>query len=323
MKKQDILIIKTGYSEILDSQDSNKSSLGDVLRTTLLLHLYKNDNVTWVTDEEALPLLEGNPYINKLLPLDFITIMHLLESEFDMVINLEKNINICKLSNMITAWKKYGFRYDKKTNGPEAYDRASGILNVGSDIETKRKNKRTFQEMLFEMVGEKWYGEEYILGYKPKTEEKYDIGLNTLVGSKWPIKCWPPENWDMLEELLKKGGFSVSRQDKQNPEILKNLNSYMDWINSCRMIISNDSLGLHLGIALKKKVLGIFGLTSPNEIEFYRRGEGIVPKELPLCAPCFKTKCDKGYKLSCIELISAEEVYNKVKEILSPSLGLI
>jgi heptosyltransferase II len=160
MKKQDVLIIKTGYSEILDSQDSNKSSLGDVLRTTPILNLYKNDNVTWVTDIEALPLLEKNPYIKKLLPLDFITIIHLLENEFDTVINLEKNLNICKLSNMITAWKKYGFRYDKKTGRAEAYDRASEILFVGSDIDKKRNNKRTFQELLFEMVGEKWEGED-------------------------------------------------------------------------------------------------------------------------------------------------------------------
>src|SRR3989344_103664 len=99
MRKEKILIIKTGYSEFLDKEANlRKVSLGDVLRTTPLLHLYKNDYVTWVSDREAFPLLENNPYINRLLPLDFTTAMHLLdEEEFDTVINLEKNYDICKL----------------------------------------------------------------------------------------------------------------------------------------------------------------------------------------------------------------------------------
>lgn len=316
-QKQDVLIIKTGYSEILDFQDSNKSSLGDVLRTTSLLHLFKNDNVTWLTDKDALPLLEGNPYINKLLQLDLITIMHLLENEYDTLINLEKNLNVCKLSNIITAWRKYGFRYDKKTNDTEAYDRAFEILNIGSNIEIKRENNKTFQQLLFEMVGATWKGEEYVLGYKSQTAEKYDIGLNTTVGSKWPTKCWPIEQGETLERMLIKDGLTVSRQDKQGEKVLSSIQGYIDWINSCKMIVGSDSLGLHLGLALKKKVLGIFGPTSSSEIEFYGRGEGISPKETPLCAPCFKPKCDQQYKLSCIELISAKEVYDKVKKIFN------
>ena len=43
MSNHKVLIIKTGYSEFLDNGDeSRKVSLGDVLRTTPLLHVYKN-----------------------------------------------------------------------------------------------------------------------------------------------------------------------------------------------------------------------------------------------------------------------------------------
>ena len=48
-----ILIVKMGYSETLDSHMSRISSLGDVLRTTVILHLFKNDHVTWLVDEKA------------------------------------------------------------------------------------------------------------------------------------------------------------------------------------------------------------------------------------------------------------------------------
>ena len=41
-KKRKVLIIKTGYSEVLHNEyDSRKVSKGDVLRATAILHLYK------------------------------------------------------------------------------------------------------------------------------------------------------------------------------------------------------------------------------------------------------------------------------------------
>ena len=56
MRKEKILILKTGYTEVLDAeQDSRVASLGDVLRTTSLLHNYKDDYVTWITSDIAFP----------------------------------------------------------------------------------------------------------------------------------------------------------------------------------------------------------------------------------------------------------------------------
>ena len=189
-EKHKVLILKTGYSEVLDDRnDSRTVSLGDVFRTTPILHLYKNDHVTWVTDAKARPLLEGNKFIERLLNFDFITYSQLESEEFDTLINLEKIPGICALTDRISAWKKYGFRFNKRTGEAEAYDHAFEVLAVGANIDSKKKNNRTAQELLFAMVGEKWNGEPYVLGYKPKTTENYDVLLNTTVGSKWPTKA--------------------------------------------------------------------------------------------------------------------------------------
>jgi hypothetical protein len=51
-----VLIIKLGYSETLDSALSLTTSLGDVLRTTVILHFFKDWHITWLVDEKALPL---------------------------------------------------------------------------------------------------------------------------------------------------------------------------------------------------------------------------------------------------------------------------
>lgn len=310
-KSQKILIIKTGYSEILDSDaDSRKVSLGDVLRTTPLLHLYKQDEVTWVTDEYAFPLLEGNPYIDRILPLDFWTAAKLQDEEFDTLINLEKNIEICKFVKEIDAWRKYGFRFDSETGKAEAYDRAFEVLGVSSDPLSKKENSRAIEELLFEMVGEKWNGERSILGYKPKTEEKYDVGLNTLVGQKWPTKSWPKENWDILEKKLMDEGYKVTRQDKQEKNVLTNLHNYIDWINLSNVIVTNDSLGLHVGLAVGKKVYGLFGPTPHKEVSFYGMGKAILPDRIPTCLPCFKGICETGE--NCMGEITPEKVYNEI-----------
>jgi heptosyltransferase II len=313
-KMEKVLIIKTGYSEVLDNNyHSRKTSYGDILRTTPILHLYKNDDVTWMTDELAFPLLEGITYIKRLIPLDFTTAMDLLDEDFDTVINLEKSKDICKLASKIEAWKKYGFRFDKKTGQPQAYDRALDVLTVSSNHEAKKENQKYVQELLFEMVGAKWNREGYLIGYKPKSDIQFDIALNTLIGDKWPTKAWPMENWDDLENVLEKEGFSVSRQDKQGDDIKKDMKGYIDWINSSRYLVSNDSLGMHIGIALGKKVIGLFGPTSDKEVYFYENGKALLPEPVPPCMPCFSPKCDNAE--ICIKGITPERILNEIKTI--------
>jgi heptosyltransferase-2 len=315
-KREKVLILKLGYSEFLDKEhDSRVVSLGDILRTTPLLHLYKKDQVTWITDESAFLLLEKNPYIERLLRYELTTVLQLESEEFDSVINLEKVPGICALADRIKAWKKYGFRFDTKTGKAEAYDKAFEVLAVSSNPASKKENQRTAQELLFEMVGAKWNQEEYILGYKPKTKEKYDVVLNTIVGQKWPNKAWPVDNWDKLEKMLINDGLTVSRQDKQPREILTNLDDYIDWINSSKIIVSNDSLGLHLGIALGKRVIGLFGPTPHQEVYFYGRGEAILPSPIPTCLPCFEGKCQK--ERFCLENILPERAYEKIKSFFN------
>lgn len=319
MTKHKILIIKTGYSEILDAEgNSRRVSLGDVLRTTPLLHLYKDDRVTWVADSEAFPLLEGIKYIDRLLPYDFTTAMQLRAERFDTLINLEKVPGICALSNDIQAWRKFGFRFDSEKGSAEAYDRAFEVLAVSSSPKVKKENQRLSQELLFEMVGHKWAGEEYLLGYNPKNHEEYDVGLNMNVGGKWPTKVWQAQKWNKLEEMLAREGLKISRQDKRDKNEANNLGKYIEWINSSKMIISSDSLGLHLGIVLKKKVIGLFGPTPHQEVYFYGRGNSITPEIKDKCIPCFESKCVKknnSTESSCMESISPERVYKEAKSI--------
>lgn len=339
MIKEKILIIKTGYSETLvKDSDSRVVSLGDVLRITPLLNLYKDHLVTWVADKYAFPLLEDNPYIDRLWDIsDPFVIEQLKTEKFDTLINLEKIPGICALADKIHAWKRYGFRFDSDTGKAEAYDNSFEVLAVASErgkqdnknnlasqnssglpIKENSKfigNEKTSQQLLFEMVGKTFNGEDYVLGYKPKTVEIYDIGLNTTMGSKWPSKSWSIEKWARLKERLEKDGYKVSQQDQQGPSVTKNINGYMDWINSCKTIVTIDSAGTHLALALKKKTIALFGPTSHKEYEFYGRGKAILPSKIPECLPCFEPYCHQ--ERNCMEDITVNMVYDEVIQLIN------
>lgn len=309
-KKQKVLIIKVGYSETLDPEISNITSYGDVLRTTVLLNLYKKDHVTWLVDSKAYPILKGNQYIDRILIYDMTSVLQLESEHFDTVINLEKVPGLCALSDKITAWRRYGFRFDVKKGEAEAYDGTQNALSVCQNEKKKKNHNKFWQEHLFEMVGEKWKGEEYILGYEPKSKEVYDIGFNFLVGNKWPTKAWPSKNWSKLETLLDKE-YSVSLQKG-----IDNMEKYFEWINSCKAIITNDSFGLHIALALKKKVIAIFGPTNSNETYLYERGiSATASKKLCKDIPCNSPVC-KNSDGCCLSKIKAEDIYFKINIFL-------
>ena len=251
-----VLIIKLGYSETLDPEIGKYSSLGDVLRTTVILHCFKKDSITWLTDESAYPLLKGNPYITRILFYDLTTTLQLQYERFDVIVNLEKAPGICAFAANITAWTRYGFRFDDMNGKADSYAGSHEALRIYNNIDTKRLANRAWQDVLYEMVGREWDNEEYILGYKPRSKVNHGIGLNYNVGPKWPNKSWPLSKWHILHDDLVNARYEISEQEGQD-----DIEEYIDWINGCQLIVTSDSLGLHVAIALDKKIVALFGPT--------------------------------------------------------------
>lgn len=316
MGKEKVLIIKPGYSETLVNEVGTNTSLGDVLRSTVILPLYKDANVTWLVDEKAAALLKGNPYVKRILVYDLTSVLQLQRERFDTIINLEKVAGLCALSDSINGWRRYGFRFDPETGEARAYDGSHHVMELCFSQEGKASNTRFWEEFLFEMVGAKWNGEMPILGYKPKSEEIFDIGFNHNVGEKWPIKAWPQDYWSKLEEMLKdEFEFIVSWQKG-----LGSIEEYIEWINSCRLIVTNDSLGLHIAHALGKKVIALFGPTVSGEV-YVKDGIKLLPDPKPDCLPCMSNICKR--ERTCMYDIRPDRVYRGIVEAFAAELGPI
>ncbi len=309
--KEKVLIIKIGYTEFLVDKTDDKVSLGDVVRCTPILHCFKDAAVTWLTDKSCYPFLEGIPYIKRLMHYDLTTVLQLQSEHFDTIINLEKAPGICALADSMKAWKKFGFRFDPVTGEVAAYSMAEKVLEVSANHSLKHKTHKSFYNFLFEIVGKRWNGEDSLLGYAPKTKEAYDIGFNTHIGPKWPNKAWPAEYWKALEKKLKKNKYTISYQKGLN-----SLYEYMDWLNSCRLIITNDSLGMHLALAFKKKIIALFGPTFSSEVDLGRLGVKLKPEADYECMPCMNMSRDCMQKKRCMYFITPEAVCGYVKRLL-------
>ncbi len=305
-KRCKVLIIKVGYSETLDSGISTVTSYGDVLRSTVLLNEFRDDYVTWLVDENAYPILKNNPLIERVLIYNLTSVLQLQAEHFDTVINLEKVPGICALADQIKAWRRFGFRFDPKSGEAEAYDGTQKSLQVCHNENKKKKNRRYWQEYLYDMIGSKWTDEEYVFGYKPASRECYDFGFNHMVGTKWPSKGWLDNGWNELESRLG-GKYSVSWQQG-----LDNMEDYFAWINKCRVLITNDSFGLHIALALKKKVIALFSSTNPYETYLYGRGTALFNENACRHEPCYEPKCISRKK-TCV--VSVDDVYSAAIKI--------
>lgn len=304
-----VLVIKPGYSETLDPDNSGVVSLGDVLRTTVILHLYPPDEfeVTWLADAKSAPLLKGNPFISRLLVVNPFT-PHLLLSEwFDVVINFEKELGICAVADRIPAWRRYGFRLDPSTHQAVAYDYADEALSFTKNAHAKRSKGKSWSAVLYEMLGQQYAGQSYVLGYQPRTSPCFDIGLNHLIGEKFPLKRWPEAQWSALEEALAPS-YSVSWQQGAN-----DLEGYIEWIASCRLLVTNDSLGLHIALALGRPVVALFGPTLASEVQGDRLIK-LTPSLNWTCIPCLEVSCNQPNP--CVNHITLAEVLSAVYTLL-------
>ena len=58
-----------------------------------------------------------------------------------------------------------------------------------------------------------------------------------------------------------------------------NVLEYVDWVHSCRTIVSCDGLGLHLALALGKRVVALLGARAAETVPLYGLGTAVTPAD--------------------------------------------
>lgn len=336
-----ILIIKTG-------------AMGDVLRTTTLLapllRHYQGAEITWVTDASAVPLLVHNPKIHRLLTLSEKTREKLANETFDLLLNFEKDPAPLALAGLVPARCHRGFA-PTLWNTPTVFNEASRyalLLGVSDELKF-RINTKTYPQIVSEMAELSYARDPYELYLSERAVAKREklcnelaqrerpwIGLNTGCGSVFRTKLWPLDRWvELIRELqaalpaatlLLLGGPAEREMNdqilQQCPGVIhtgcdNSLEEFFGIVDACDLVVSSDSLAMHIAIALKKHVVALFGSTSATEIDLFDRGEKVVTDFD--CSPCYLKNCDKNP--TCMQAMTGRRVAEAVLRQLQSVVG--
>lgn len=310
-----ILIIKTG-------------ALGDVLRTTTLLHplrrLFDRAHVTWITAPSALPLLSANPLIDSLVAFDGDAAPALSGQKFDLCICLEKEGFPLEFARLAETRYRVGYFPTPWGAATIANDEARYMMLLGVNDDLKfHQNAKSYPQIICEATGLEFRRDPYILKLTDAATEprrrildaaaqrggsRPIVGLNTGCGAVFRTKQWTLEGWrETARRLLADGAAHVvlmggAAERELNAAILaavpgvidagtdNSLEEFFGIVDACDIVVTSDSLGMHVAVALAKYVVALFGSTSHQEIDLYDRGEKVITDFA--CSPCYLKTCD-------------------------------
>ena len=289
-----ILIIKLGAT-------------GDVVRTTPLLRRLQGE-FTWITAAKNLPLLLGLPWEVRAVSWEQRQLV--ADADYDLVINLEDEQEISAYVQQLRFQSLFGAHLD-----------ASGVVRYTPDSRTwfdlslistfgrekadllKLQNRRSYQDMIFEGLGLSFHGETYVMPQAVATGLTGDVAIAPEAGAVWPMKRWA--YYDLLKGKLQAAGLKVNVIGTR-PTLLEHLAD----LQGHRVLVSGDTLPMHLALGSGVRCVSLFNCTSPWEIYEYGLQRKLVS---PLLGQFFY---QRGFDERATTAIRLEEVFEATMEQL-------
>ena len=312
-----ILIIKLG-------------ALGDVIRTTPLLHKLKDvepsAEIWWLTlAPDILP--KG---IDVVLPYTAQSLATLSATQFDILYCLDKDKEACALAATLTARVKKGFTLDNGKPVPIDSSATHKYL-TGLFDDISQANTKSYQQEIFEICGFEFSGERYIM---PEFEEfqwnfprgKKIVGLNTGCGGRWTSRLWAQENWVSLSKKLITAGYQPlllggEQEHKKNLEIARDsgalypghfpLRQFANEVNQCDLVVTAVTMAMHFTIGLGKKIVLFNNIFNKHEFELY--GNGTILEPDYDCSCYYSPVCPNN----CMQYLVVDTVFNACRSLLT------
>lgn len=326
----------------------NFDAMGDVLMTTAQLpalkRKYPESTIHWVTLSVSAALLKNNLLVDQVFAYNPESLSIISQIEYDLVLNVDKSQRSCALLNSVKTKRKLGFGLNEDGKIIPMNEGAHYNYNLGMDDHLKFKvNKRTGQDYLAETFEVDYRRNDYIFNftdeelkfidkYKKENgieEKDFVVGFNTGCSLLYPNKKMTIDQHVYLIDniLSQKKEFKIvllgGPEDTERNEIIyshfqgKIINTPTNYgvrrgacfENLADVVVTGDSFGMHLAIALRKYVIVWFGVSCWTEIDLYDRGIKLYQNNLA-CSPCWKKQCP--YDLECIKMIDLDRIVNEI-----------
>ena len=314
------------------------SSIGDIVLTSPVVRCLKNQfpeaEIHYLTKKRNADLLHDNPYIDKIQFLDNSlskTIGELKAENYDYIIDLHNNLRSLRVKIGLKA-KSFSFN---KLN-------IRKLLLTLFKIDTMPKYHIVDRNL--ETVGafgvvndgiglEHFISEEDEMPVEKLPENFRNSYLALVLAGTYPTKKMPVEKYRKLISTSKYPFILLGGKSEQAmaAKILEwNTGNVLDYtgklrinqsaslVKNARLVIANDTGLMHIAAAYHKKILSVWGNTSPELGMYpYLPGDGseiLEVKGLP-CRPCSKLgyhKCPKKH-FRCMKDIPEQRILEWVK----------
>ena len=321
-EKTKILFIKLG-------------AIGDVIRTTPLLEKYKEKygdcHFTWITHS---PQVVPKNEVDEILKWEESSVSYLSNQEFDIAINLDKDMEACMLLSLVNSKDKFGFIW-KDGHLNTATNNTEHKLITGLFDHISKRNTKNYLQEIFEICHFDFNGEDYKINLNQKGSDiwkeklrklanrKTIIGLNTGCGIRWKTRLWPKKYWiELINNLERQGYFCLLMggpdEDEMNHYYDKQTNAtylgtfsleeFISITNNTDIIVTPVSMTMHIAIALKKQLMLFHNIFNIHEFELY--GRGIIIEPTSGCDCYFGNSCSR--EKSCMKDISVQDVLTNI-----------
>jgi ADP-heptose:LPS heptosyltransferase len=309
------------------------SSIGDIVLTSPVIRCIKKQllgaTVHFLTKKVFLPVLEANPYIDKIYSIetDVKEIMDRLHSEeYDYIIDLHHNLRTLQVKKDLRR-RSYSFpklNIEKWLVVNLKIDRLPNIHIVDRYFETvKALNVNNDGQGLDHFIPIK---DEVDINTLPESHRKGYIGI--IIGAGHFTKQFPEHK---LTSLCKKLNSPIvllgGKEDAENAKRIEaavgvniftacgkySINQSASLVKQAKKIITNDTGLMHIASAFKKDIISIWGNTIP-EFGMYPYMPGASSHIMEVkglkCRPCSKLGYDACPKkhFKCMEQISEEQI---------------
>jgi heptosyltransferase-2 len=279
---------------------------GDVVRTTPLLKRL-GGHVSWVTAAKNVPLLAGLHPNLRSLPWEQRELFR--DKNYDLAINLEDTLEAAQFLKTMEYERLFGAFADGDKPGytDDSHDwfDLSLISRFGRQEADRLKliNRRAYQDLIFSGLRFRFDGEKYLLPPTAKSDLSGDVAIAPKAGLVWPMKNWA--YYDELKTELEREGLTVNVLPERNT-----LLEHLADVRSHQVLVSGDTLPMHLALGSGVRCVTLFNCTSPWEIFGYGIQHKIIS---PLLDEFFY---QRGLEERATTAISVGEVFRAVMEQL-------
>lgn len=276
------------------------SAMGDIIHAMVALEFIKkkhpNIEIDWIVEKTFMGILEHNPNINNILPLElkkikkdkkeFFTqlklIQHYKKRNYDVIIDAQGLLKSAIVSKLLKSSHSilYGFSKNSIREGIASvfYDKKIEIAYNENTID--RNVKVLTQPFHINVTSQDILNKKPFLFYPkniPFQKEKYNL---FVIGSTWESRNYPKEKFLQIAEELQETTYIIwgSTQEKEKALWLEkhskfisilpkgNLNQLKSIIAHSNLLIGNDTGPTHIAWGLNTPSVTLFGPTPTNRV---------------------------------------------------------